>query len=938
MLLTMKHFTLIFCLLAGTLSSLAVPAKPTPMKFTQPDGSTVTVILRGDERHHWYQTLDGYVLVNKNHTLYYGTAGEGDEIVATPYRATEIERRGSTVTKLLSAENREVMLDKLNNQRAASPRLKSEEAMKKAALARTPRRAAGTEPPTMEDVYGKGLFAGNHYPVKGEQKGLVILVEYTDVKFTDPATTYGGNVQAYFKEMLNGDNFTAYGATGSARRWFIDNSAGQFLPTFDVYGPVELEHPMAYYGGNDIAGNDAHPELMAVEACSQLDATVDFAQYDCDGDGYIDNAYIIFAGRGEASGGTDDTVWPHSWNISYANVGTYEFDNKILDRYACSNEWEGDAPDGIGTFVHEFSHVMGLPDIYPTSYTEAFTPGSFCVMDYGNYNNDGRTPPNYGIFERNALGWMRPEQLTGETVRDYTLHPIETMEGFAILTNRADEFFLIENRQATGWDKYIPGHGMLVWHIDYNTSAWSSNTVNNDKDHQCVDIVEADDIRSKETRGADPFPGTKNVTDFTHRTLPAMKTWAGREIKVPLRNIREAGTDIVFNGGYIPVPAPGAVVAAEVVPQEISTTSFTARWSLDANSTFYLLNVYNNEHRVVWNRRDVGNTDNYVVSGLKPDNLYYFTVTPCNEDADGEPSNEVSVLTLPPTLDFLTTCALEATEVGDTYFTANWEPLDAATDYVINLSRQESTPLVEAGTDFTGGASSLPTGWRTNATGYTDDLSLCGTAAPALYFDKKGYLLTSSCPEPIKEVSFSLATVTPEAGAVLKVMGMAPGSYAWKEIETIDLATFEGKDFSSTNIPEDVTSLYLEYAAAGNTAIAIDDLCIVYGGVITSTESVEAYTDYHTGNVSSIKLTGLEPGKHYEYVVQGVNDTHHARVSETIGVTTRTTAGVDEVTADGPDADGKIEYYNLQGVRIESPRAGEIYIERRADGARKVVR
>lgn len=915
----MKLFTLCACAVIGTASAMAVPAKPTPIKFTQPDGSIVTVQLRGDERHHWYQSLDGYLLVNENNTLYYGENTPSGEIKASSYRATEIGRRSSAVKNFLSKIDMPATLVALNKERALSPRLRSEDAARAEARAKA---KAPANPPTVDDVYGKGLFPGNHYPAAGEQKGLVILVEYTDVKFNDPATTYGGDVQAYYSEMLNGTNFTKHNATGSARQWFIDNSGGKFQPTFDVYGPVELSQKMAYYGGNDFYNNDQHPELMAVEACQQLDGTVDFSEYDRDGDGYIDNVYIIYAGRGEASGGSADTVWPHSWNVTSAGVGTYTFDGKILDRYACSNEWEGEMPDGIGTFVHEFSHVMGLPDIYPTAYTEgAFSPGDYCVMDHGSYNNDSRTPPNYSIFERNALGWLQPEQLTGATVADYTVRPIDTMDGYVILTNRADEFFLIENRQQEGWDKYIPGHGMLVWHIDYNSSVWSDNTANNNKDHQHIDIVEADDIRTAESRAGDPFPGTKKVTDFTHRTLPAMKTWAGIELKVPLRNIREEEGNIIFTGGYIPVPAPGKVTAAEVEESDISTTSFTAKWTKDANSTFYLINVYNEDHRIIWNRKDVGDTDRATITGLKPDNLYYFTVTPCNEDADGEPSNEVAVRTLPPTLDFLKTNALEASEVGDTYFTANWEPIDVATDYIINVVKQEATPLNEVVADF---GESLPQGWKTNA-GDTDG---------ALRFDKKGYLLTGSYPEPIKKLRFNLAVEAPAAGAQLKVMGMSPGSFAWKEIDIIELDKFEGPLFIAAAIPDDVNSLYLEYVAAGECKIAIDDMVIVYGGTVTSSSAHETYTNYSAGDVSSLRLEGLEPDTQYEYNVQAVNATHHARVSDTITVRTRELSGVENVAT---DLNAEAEYFNLQGMRVAAPRCGEIYIERRGDKAIKAL-
>lgn len=926
----MKLLTFSASVVLGTAAALAVPAKPTPFIFTQPDGTTVTVQLRGDERHHWYQTLDGYVLVNKDNTLYYGEADSSGHVYATTLKATEIEQRSGLVKSYLTGVDNTVMLEALDFQRSQSPRLKSEQEYLRRARATEKAKASATKDPTIEDVYGKGLFSGSHFPVQGEQKGLVILVEYQDVKFTEPEVNYGGNVQGYYTEMLNGENFTRHNATGSARKWFIDNSNGQFLPEFDVYGPVTLSREMKYYGGNDYLGDDQNPALMIAEACQLLDADIDYTQYDRDGDGYIDNVYVIYAGRGEASGGSSDTVWPHSWNVSAAGIGSYYFDDKKLDRYACSNEWEGTAPDGIGTFVHEFSHVLGLPDIYPTSYTEAFTPGAYCVMDYGNYNNDGRTPPNYGIFERNALGWMKPVQLTGDVMADFTIEPISNMSGYAVVTNRADEFFLFENRQQTGWDKYIPGHGMLVWHIDYNTSIWTSNTVNNDKDHQCVDIVEADDVRSKESQMADPFPGTRNVTSFTHRTSPAMKTWAGTELKVPLRDIREVDGNIIFSGGYIPIPAPGVITAYEPEPENITTSSFEARWSKDENAQYYLVNVYDENHRLIWNRRNVGDTDRTFITGLKPGNTYYYNVMPCNEDTDGEPSNDVMVTTLPPTLDYLTTSALEATEIGETCFTANWDTFDIATDYIINITKQEATPLLEATADF----NELPDGWRTNA-GFTDDPSLCGSTAPALYFDKKGYLMTSQYDENIRKVYFNLVIENATVGSQLRVMGTSPGSYAWKEIEIIDLDEFIGRQFSNFNVPEDIRGLYIEFAPVGDCKVAIDDLRIIYGGTVRESSQHEIYTNYSAGNVSSLKIENLVPDTQYEYNVQAVNDTHHARVSNTIVVRTRELSGVEEVAIDNSDMPA--EYYNLQGIKVTHPIPGHIYIMRNGSASSKVI-
>ena len=163
----------------------------------------------------------------------------------------------------------------------------------------------------------------------------VVLVEYQDVKFnlSDP--------KDYFTRLLNEEGFSDYYATGSARDWFINSSNGMFKPEFEIMGPVTLQKNQEYYGGNDAYGQDNAPQRMVIEACRQLNTTVDFSRFDRDGDGYIDNVFVVYAGRGEASGGSSDCVWPHAWTLNAAEPGSiYTFDNVRLNRYACCNEWE----------------------------------------------------------------------------------------------------------------------------------------------------------------------------------------------------------------------------------------------------------------------------------------------------------------------------------------------------------------------------------------------------------------------------------------------------------------------------------------------------------------------------------------------------------------------------------------------------------------------
>ena len=146
-------------------------------------------------------------------------------------------------------------------------------------------------------------------------------------------------------------------------------------------------------------------------------------------------------------------------------------------------------------------------------------------MDHGSYNNDEKTPAGYSIFERYALGWIEPQIISGSC--EVTLNQISENDGAIIPAYDEGEFFLLENRQQTGWDAYIPGHGMLVWHIDYLDRIWKDNIVNDDASHQYVDLEEADAMPTEATRGGDSFPGDAGVTEINDDTTPSLRPWSG---------------------------------------------------------------------------------------------------------------------------------------------------------------------------------------------------------------------------------------------------------------------------------------------------------------------------------------------------------------------------------------------------------------------------
>ena len=289
---------------------------------------------------------------------------------------------------------------------------------------------------------------------------------------------------------------------------------------------------------------------MIIDACDLADDLIDFTDYDRDKDGFIDCVYVFYAGEGEATDGGEDTVWPHSWQITAVDKSTkHIYDGVQLDYYACGNEWVDGGSESIGTFVHEFSHVMGLPDLYCTSSASVFSPGKWSVMDYGLYLNDGKTPPYYTAFERLAMGWIIPVELTDPA--DITLKPISENEARIIRTDNEYEYFLLENRQQEGWDSYLPHHGMLVWHIDFDKGVWVDNEVNNQRRHQRVDILEADNRQSDFTVTGDPFPGDNDVSSLTATTTPSLTSWAGEDLGASITEITETDGVIAFkfNGG-----------------------------------------------------------------------------------------------------------------------------------------------------------------------------------------------------------------------------------------------------------------------------------------------------------------------------------------------------------------------------------------------------
>jgi immune inhibitor A len=538
----------------------AVKAYPFPVQITQPDGTVLTVRIHGDEFHHIKTTVDGY-LVKQNAKGFWTYASQDatGKITPSDVIARDVSSRSAQDIQFLKS---------LKNSSSVS-------------LQRVKASGRQFQKPQLS-------VRKNAFPLTNSPRSLVILVNFSDKSFVT------SSAQSAFTNLLNQSGYSANGATGSARDYFMASSYGKFSPEFDVVGPYTLSKTMKSYGANDADGYDVDPARMIVDACKAADnAGVDFSKYDTDNDGLIDNIFVYYAGYNEAEGAAENTVWPHRWVVytseesstDYTYDGTVAsvtFDGVRLYDYACTSELKGTSGSnmcGVGTFCHEFGHVLGLPDYYHTAEDKT-TLDYWDIMDAGNYLNDGRTPPVYSTYDRFYLGWLTPEEantpsnLTLKPIYQGMTQPANTYQQSYLLSATTHnlvgnnpspkEFFVLEYRKKTGWDAFLPAEGMLIWHIDYDQTAWDNNEPNNytgtsqtTNSHMRVYL--------QPLSGSTSTPGTA----FTSGSFTPT-TWTGTNINRAITEISKTSDQVTFKlmGGEVEDPNK-AVIKLGVVQSQL---------------------------------------------------------------------------------------------------------------------------------------------------------------------------------------------------------------------------------------------------------------------------------------------------------------------------------------------------------------------------------
>jgi len=569
LLLTISASLLALCQLA------ARPVHNKPVTLVQPDGSTISAIINGDEFHRSTKDLQGHNLVQgPDGTWCFASFSPDGRKVSSGYSAS-----GKAPSGILSAS-------------MSAPLLR---------LARNDRRAQMESRMDADGSIIRRIMASSN-PVR--KHCMILLVDFKDKKMTF--------TKADFEKLVKQKGYSLYGASGSVNDYFNDQFKGDVEFSYEISDVITLDRDCAYYFANTEDGEDIRPDYAVAEACQKAAAAgIDFSQCDDDGDGQVDNVFLFVAGKDEADGGGEDCVWSHMHYLEFSedpHIRNLVINGVRINNYAISTEYRQTDDrqftfTAIGTFCHEYSHALGLKDLYDTDYAGSGGYGnglwfSTGLMDGGNQNNEYNTPPHYNAIDYYLSGIGNPEDLRAGT---YTLEPISENRRFLKLeTGNAGEYYLIECRSDKGWDRYIGGKGLLIYHIDRSRNAagrsdrydmhmnaitrWSYNEVNCVPDRQCAALVPATaGIKAYTSDGylmwntEKVFFPSKSNDAFTPLTDPAFIFWDGTASPLAITSIAMDGEKVTFKVSKAEsIRVPEVVLARNEIFQDAAIIQWTA--------------------------------------------------------------------------------------------------------------------------------------------------------------------------------------------------------------------------------------------------------------------------------------------------------------------------------------------------------------------------
>ncbi|MDR0829208.1 MAG: M6 family metalloprotease domain-containing protein [Prevotellaceae bacterium] len=630
-----------FCLTVQR--AAAVPAYPYPIEITQPDGTTLTVTLKGDEFASWAESEDGYTLLrNSTHAFEYAVKNaQGDLVPSGRIAKSPAQRTASDNAFLLQTPKK---LGYSSTQAVAFRQLRQvrQQALENFVSQQAPAQNGSQPAPAVSGIV--------HAPV--------ILVQFQGKPFT--------KTQTNFQNLCNQVNYSVGTATGSVHDYFLAASYSQLDFQVDVYGPYTLANTIDYYDSKSGASSSQVTSIVSeATTLAQADGC-NFANYDANNDGKVDGIHLIYAGYDQSAGAPVGTaIWATAWSTS----GSFcTRDGKTVPRFSMSSELRGTSGTTItpiGVIAHELSHVFGLPDLYDTDYEESggesIHLGTWDIMASGSWNNSGDTPPYHSAWCRDKIGWVPAVTLADPAI--ITLpNPATTGAVYKVTTTTAGEYFLIENRQKQGiWENYIPASGMLVYHVDENIGTHISygpgwRDINVNPAHRGLYIKQAGGGAgsASSTRTTDPYPQPSHDS-FTDASVPNSKSWAGANTAKPITDItHNTGAKTVtftFMGGPSSCPRPTAISAGSV-----TASGATISWVPIGSATSWYFQYSANPDFSSPTSYTVS-TPSKAISGLNANTTYYIRVrSVCtgenSEWREGNFTTLCAVATLPVTQDF----------------------------------------------------------------------------------------------------------------------------------------------------------------------------------------------------------------------------------------------------------------------------------------------
>lgn len=855
-------FALLFLVVSVT-ALYSVPATPYLITTTQPDGSELSYYLRGDEHFSFMQTEDGYLLAVSDQGVYeYARISGNREIVPVGIKASNIESRTAIEKQYLLTA---LKVEDLRSQLAA---------LKDNALSTISLMKNAPQPNPVGNPKA--------FPLQGSPKSIVILVNFADVKFTSPTA------QQDFTRLLNEEGYSENGGTGSARDYFVASSNGAFTPNFVVVGPYDLSRNYSYYGAPSGNNYDSKPGEMIIDACKAADKDIDFAEYDTDNNGTIDNVFVYYAGYNQAEGADDNTIWPHRSTLRSSEV----FDGKYVRDYACTSEFRGNGGKrmcGIGTFCHEFGHVLSLPDLYVTDYNSSHpTPGWWDIMDHGSYNNNGCTPPTYSSYERFFLGWLTPTLLSED--KFCSLEPLESTNTAYIVSSTGKhnlsgsapsptEFFMLENRQRVGGPVYsgVPAEGLLITRINYSASDWSNNSPNNNKDRQGVEIMCA--AGSTDNPGRNVFPGTDNVTKYKFTLRD------GTVLERELTEISETGDIVSFMYGI-------DLYATRIQLVEGSIPDFVSYFEKENQVRTIQLKGTNIKERVSIAPLKSSRSDFKIRLHTDDDSEKFSSSVYVTAEADSTFDIKLDIQFAPSALSYdeyitddlyigcgdlklqfpmrgqskvpyriFTPHLYDATDVSPFSFQATWQKVDGASAYLISaytVSNAESSEVE----NFSTFEKEAPKGWTANFN--TVQRQYTGSTPCAAYFTSSAdTLITCKYYMPASRITFWIHAMN-SVGTLYVDAENADGT--WTNVSTTACdATTRSKTVAVKMDEEKYSRFKIYYTpTSGSGGLAFDDFTVYHSSTVSY-----AYQDQEVPSTdTTFSVSNLAGGTTYKCVVK----------------------------------------------------------------------